>query len=219
MKTYLFTLGLLVFVGTTGCTEVTSPADDVQPAAATYVIHTKSSFDAATATPEQRALEVEATLELRQELALLTAGVVDWAEADQKLNASLEQVSDIPAAMREQYVAATMLQSYLLAGEMTDAKAEALGRYTDMLLENGNHDGPLLVRALDRLEEYWSTEKHKNAALQALEASEDFLNKRLFCETCAAKKGDVDKLVQDGSVDGFTSASLDAVKQLRAMTR
>ena len=81
-----------------------------------------------------------------------------WRDADEAAQRAVEGGADAAS------FAVAMLDHHLLRGPLDDDKAEALGRYTQALLDGGSQEGSLVLWALLRLDGQWDDARRRRAA-------------------------------------------------------
>ena len=88
-------------------------------------------------------------------------GADDWREADAAATRAATAWGDgaVPHGL-----AVDMLDHHLLRGPLDADKAEALGRYTQVLLDAGSQEGALVLWALLRLDGRWDDAQRRSAA-------------------------------------------------------
>ena len=93
-------------------------------------------------------------------------GATDWREADAAATraaatraAAAWGGGEVPHAL-----AVDMLDHHLLRGPLDDDRAEALGRYTQVLLDAGSQEGAVVLWALLRLDGRWDDARRRRAA-------------------------------------------------------
>ena len=83
----------------------------------------------------------------------------DWRAADA---VARRQVG--PDSLVRHEMAVAMLNHHLLRGDLDADKADALGRYTDALLDHESREGAVILWALKRLDGHWDDARLRRAA-------------------------------------------------------
>ena len=86
-------------------------------------------------------------------------GTDDWRVADAAARRELG-----PDSLVRHEMVVAMLNHHLLRGDLDDAKAEALGRYTQALLDHRSQEGAVILWALKRLDGHWDDAQIRRAA-------------------------------------------------------
>lgn len=112
-----------------------------------------------------------------------------WEEVDEAVRKELSAARQNPLSFRlEQYAAHMMLTVHLLAGEVTAEKKDAIAFYVMILLENENPNAELIFHALTLLEDKWSKQEIRQAALNAASYAREYL-KQTPCRPCLEQTG------------------------------
>ena len=139
-------------------------------------------------TPEGRR-----ALSLASRDALKSTGTVfrtsaSWAEADQRIRALIDAETDPVRQRRLEETAATrMLQPDVLCAASSPEALDATGAYVEMLIRHGSPDAPLIADALDRLRNYWTTDRVVGLAQDAAAALDAYAQRHETCEDCSAE--------------------------------
>ena len=98
-----------------------------------------------------------------------------WKKAHKEVKGLLEASSSAPQFLREQAAAYAMFRYYLSDEEwrrnITEEKAEVLGFYTSLLVENQSPESDLVYSGLQGLEGRWSEQQVSDAARKTLKAA------------------------------------------------
>ena len=187
MHKALFLFALLVW----GCTDSIETTDVPVPAAARADVfgmapEGESPPDIGAMTDQQRRDFGDAMIRMRVDFEQAMATPGGWEDADSRLRPLLDDYPEIPAYQVQQTAGAIMLNTYLLTGEMDDAKADALGFYTDLLIQSSSPNAPLLERALTALRGHWSDAEITEAATATIAAGERYVATKADCADCSA---------------------------------
>ncbi len=143
-------------------------------------------------------------------------------EADEAFREELASPSEIPSYTREQTAATLMLRTHLLGGSVDAEKREAVGYYTNLLVENRSPEAELIATALEELRGYWPDAQIRAAAARAASGVEVFLTKRLDRQNRAGKalarmgkNTDTNLRAND---DAFLDRTASALERLREMS-
>lgn len=102
-----------------------------------------------------------------------------WPSIEHHVRAAAVQESTLPASDRERAVAAFMLDLYLLKGNATPKKQEAIAYHTERLVAHGSPEAARVADALDKLEGYWPEAKRQDLAAQAASHATAYLEPEL----------------------------------------
>ncbi|PAP74250.1 hypothetical protein B1759_19085 [Rubrivirga sp. SAORIC476] len=183
-----FVAGLLIL---TGCSENMDMSDTPIPAAARADVfglapEGESPPDIGAMTDEQRDAFGDAMVQMRIDIGRAMATPGGWTEADAQLRPLLDDYPVLPAYQVRQTAGSIMLNTYLLGDEVDDAKADALGFYTTLLVESGSPNAPLIERALAGLRGHWSDGEIAEAATATIAAGERYVATTADCADCSA---------------------------------
>ena len=109
-----------------------------------------------------------------------------WQEADAAIRPLLDDYPAVPAYEIRQ-IAATLMMHRHLQSELANPSPEsheAIGRYTDMMVENGSGDAVMVSAALTSLDGYWPGSKLSTAAAQTARAAKRTIAKQAGCADC-----------------------------------
>ena len=163
-------------------------------------------------------MQAEAQVHATHTLLKAVSEAENWQEANQKVRSLLQsEVPDDPLYHRQQVAADMMLRKRLLDAPASSERQEAVGFYTNLLIENGNVQAPVIRRGLQTLKGYWSNERIAEAATNAARNAQKGLDE-MTCEDCPSSK-----LAASLDAQKERAAELrntrQAVKQLRAMSQ
>ena len=96
------------------------------------------------------------------DLSARVGAAADWRAADRIVREAAETDSVLAQSM-----ALAVLRHHLIRGDLDADKAEALGRYTQALLDQDSREGAVLLWALRRLAGHWDAARIRGAALRA----------------------------------------------------
>ena len=103
------------------------------------------------------------------------ASASNWKEAHQEVRDLLESSSSAPRFVREQAAAHAMFREYLNTDQwrknFTEEKANVLGLYTQLLVENRSPESDLVYVGLQKLEGHWPKQRIASAAEKTLRAA------------------------------------------------
>ncbi|MEM0962605.1 MAG: hypothetical protein AAGK21_08735 [Bacteroidota bacterium] len=119
-------------------------------------------FPRDSAARRQRVERQRSIARAEMDLATRVGRAGDWRAADAILLDAFgpDSVVSVRSAVQ-------MLDRFLLRGEQDADKAEALGRYTQVLLDYQSEEGALLLWALLRLEGHWEEGRRQRSARMA----------------------------------------------------
>jgi len=104
------------------------------------------------------------------------ASASNWKEAHRKVRDLLASPSSAPQFILEQSAAHAMFREYLATDRwhenLTEEKVEALGFYTNLLVDNRSPEGDLVYTGLKNLEGQWSERRIAEAADTTVRAAE-----------------------------------------------
>jgi hypothetical protein len=153
----------------------------------------------------------------------ILTGAEDWREAHEAFREELASPSEIPQYLRDQTAATLMLRTHLLGGPVDDEKREAIGYYTNLLVEHKSPEGELIASALQELRGYWPDAQISAAAAQAASGVEVFLAKRLDRQNRTGKAlermGKNTGLDLRANDDVFLDRTASALERLREMSK
>lgn len=98
-----------------------------------------------------------------------------WREADRRTRALLKESSPYAQYMREQLAADWMLKRWLLEGDSSPQKQEAVAFYTNLMLENQNPQAQIIQPALQQLKGKWSEKRIAKAASATTRRAKKFM--------------------------------------------
>lgn len=112
-------------------------------------------------------------------------GAADWREADAAAARAADAWGDgaVPHGL-----AVDMLDHHLLRGPLDDDKAEALGRYTQALLDAGSQEGAVVLWALLRLDGRWDEPRRQRAARATADRLGAAYASRAECVGCTTEE-------------------------------
>ncbi len=140
----------------------------------------------------------------------------DWESVHNQFKHDLDQPSDLPQRLREQVAAVHMLRLRLLnVGASDSRQLAATGFYTERLTRHGSPATGLLAEALTELKGFWTQEKLRTHARQALSAAEYAAEREANCMDCTAKGV---KLARLGAAEPAGSVT-EGMVALQAMAR
>lgn len=100
----------------------------------------------------------------------------NWKEAHQNVRDLLSSSSSAPQFILEQSAAYAMFREYFTTDhwreDLTKEKIEALGFYTDLLVENRSPESDLVYAGLRKLRGHWSDRRIVTAAEATIQAAE-----------------------------------------------
>lgn len=139
-----------------------------------------------------------------------------WEDADRAVRAAIDEHPAVPAYVREQFAASTILRSHFLRGELAPRKAEVMGSYAELLFRNQSPDIVLAEEVLARLTPYWDDTRLAAARQRAIDGGERYLARELACDGCA-----LDDLLQrvERTADGRTRPERAAASLVRLKER
>ena len=174
-----------------GCAEspVSTNVSAQVPSQGSFVMAVPDGYERAP-TREQREADFTASADFRAELRSIIATSGDFRQMDAAVQELLDRSTEIPEFEREQIAATYMLQMELTKGDaqVSNAKANVIASYLQMLLKHRNPDAALISASLERLENHWSEEEIQSAAQVAFNAAEDLLEAQASCEECGIDK-------------------------------
>ena len=182
MKRTQILVAFLITLMVAGCQEV--PSSVVESPARTLdftvLVNDPEVFTNETAPLEVLKARAQANTAAMHTFYRLIARETDnWREAHEEVQRELAASVESERFVREQTSAILMLKTYLLGEDANADKLDAIGYYTNLLIEHKNPEGPLLADALQRLQGHWSKEEVATAASQAMVGPEAFLARRL----------------------------------------
>lgn len=205
-----------------GCSDATNPTDLPVPAAAQADVFGMApegveAKGIGSMTEEEREAYGNAMVQMRIDLEHAMATPGGWKAIDQKLRPLLDDYPEIEEYQVHQTAGSIMLNTYLLSGEMTDDKAEALAFYTDLLLESGSPNAPLIERALTELRGHWTGSELSAAADAAINSAERYVAAKTDCTGCSGAEllGRVRSTASGDSRVVQVSASIERLDGLR----
>lgn len=177
------TLTILATATLWACSDATDVAEFPVPAAAQEDIFGMAPEgaeprDIAAMTGEERDAYGAALVQMQIDLERAMAEPGGWREADLRTRSLLNDYPEVEDYKVQQTAATMILRSHLLTADPDEEKAEAIGYYTDALIESGSPNAPLVERALASLDGHWTDEKVAAAAAAAAAAGERFVAKR-----------------------------------------
>ncbi len=226
MKKMKIIVGILTLYVLAGCHDTPSSAEEPRASLLTadLTVH-MSSPEAFSNTPIPRQTLMErskaANAVMGRFYRILT-GAEDWREAHEAFREELASPSEIPQHLRDQTAAALMLRTHLLGGPVDDEKREAIGYYTNLLVEHKSPEGELIATALQELRGYWPDAQISAAAAQAASGVEVFLAKRLDRQNRTGKA--LERMGKNtgadlrANEDSFLDRTLSALERLREMS-
>ena len=112
-------------------------------------------------------------------------GASDWREADAAAARAADAWGDgtVPHGL-----AVDMLDHHLLRGPLDGDKAEALGRYTQVLLDAGSQEGAVVLWALLRLDGRWDEPRRQRAARATADRLGAVYTARAECVGCTTEE-------------------------------
>lgn len=136
--------------------------------------------------PEEQYAAFRSRAEMRSEVRLAIGAASNWREAHAAVREALAAHDEVPDFEKEQYVATLMLQTHLLTGQATRSAAQldAIGEYTDLLVDNRNPNALLVDEALDALDGHWPDQRVADRAEAAYRAAERYVEARTDCDEC-----------------------------------
>ncbi len=197
-------LALLLVMGLTGCEK--DPVAEMLPTMQQDVNFTPFAMDEsahlvrlmAEGTEEDKAymkrLQEEA-YEAQDQAEWAARQRATWAEADAEVRRILAGIQEHPMRQRiEQMAAHAMLNHQLMKGETSPQKLDAVGYYTDLLIDNRSPDASMIMPALAVLELHWPEDEIASRAQEAAALAEAWLA-RNPCEECLGKNAQVGEIV------------------------
>ena len=174
--------------------------------------------DISAMTEEERNAYGAALIRMRIDLEQAMATPGGWQEAHQRTRALLDDYPEIEDYKVQQTAGTMIVRTYLLTGEVDDEKAEALGYYTDMLVQSGSPNTPLIERALTSLAGYWDDQKLSTTAAAAAAAGERFVAAQEARGGPPAPEG-LERVASTGMSDTRAARVAEAVVRLRETAR
>ena len=176
--------GVLAALLLSACSTSDSGVNTVPPVTAPYTafdVNTHGADQDATVEASRAAMDI-LTGEGPASRVMSPRSTLSEAEAGATaaLN-STDGLSETAAASLRQIVASVMVHRHL---EAADPDMEAVGRYTQILLDEGSPNAHLLARSLPALEATWGRARVHAAAEQGITEAEAFLGKT--CPACNA---------------------------------
>lgn len=169
-------------------------------------------------TPADMQKQAEANLQAHIAIDRAVAGATDWREADEKVRAVLsDEALDAPNYVREQIAAAVMLQKQLLSAAPSPERQKATAFYTDLLVENGNTQAPVIAKALKELQGYWNQARIAEAASKTLEKAQAQVE-RQDTESSASSKLTAELHTTNEQARQLSEAE-QAMRELQAMSQ
>lgn len=173
---YLLTLSLVVsLIGLAGCDEENPPSQeaDTPPPLTDASMRAYGNPTPGAFTPGE--LSAESIQEETAKIDRRATTADGWKNAHEEVKGLLEASSSVPKFLREQAAAHAMFREYFSDEEwrrdITEEKAEALGFYTGLLVENQSPESDLVYSGLQGLEGHWSEQQISGAARKTLQAA------------------------------------------------
>lgn len=111
-------------------------------------------------------------------------GAKNWEAADRVVRDRLEGIRNLRFAYKVEQVAANrMLSTWLLKGDRSDGKDQAVAFYTELLLRNNHPDAAVIGDALEILQKHWPKERISDAAAKTVRNAQAYLQKNP-CKPC-----------------------------------
>lgn len=179
-----------IFLLANACEQQPGPADKTKHSAEPYfipIVNPKIGDGNQQSAQEPSRQDPEAWKEASLvvfDLNRIVEKATDWKAAHAAVQHSLLEFEDQPFAYHiQQSIANRMLALHLLAENSTQEMKEAIAFYTELLLKNKHPDSYVLSKAIDRLEGFWTTERRRAAAAEALRFTDSYLQKNP-CRAC-----------------------------------
>ena len=131
-------------------------------------------------SPSQESLspggfDIEALADEMAKFDQKVASASNWKKAHQEVRDLLDASSSAPQFVREQAAAHAMFREYLNTDQwrknFTEEKANVLGFYTQLLVENRSPESDLVSAGLQALRGHWSKQRIASAAETTLRAA------------------------------------------------
>lgn len=127
---------------------------------------------AATRSEQEEMALLRSVTQVGFEMGKAARSAESWQEADRAVRDILRSNSSSPHLYAlEQVAASTMLGRWLLDGKMSPERKQAIGFYTERLIENNSPDAALVQRSLEALQGTWSPARIAQAAEQTARLS------------------------------------------------
>lgn len=200
-----------------GCQAEAPVAEYEQPNPAVGFSYYTAPQGGVALSREEMATQAEASAGLMRTFAQATA-LGDWQAVEQRVRAAAAQESALPAPDREQAAAAFLLDLYLLKGNATPEKQEAIAYHTERLVAHGSPEAARIADALDKLEGYWPEAKRQDLAARAASNATAYLAKRAACDGCSFEQV-LEKAGQGAQMQHARSETERAVVRLQSLSQ
>lgn len=190
-------------------------------AAASYaqLFGSPEGFDMEALTDADRQDVLEALAPGTLAIRRAVADAAHWEAADEAVR-ELLAAADYHAARPYlgQAAAKAMLEHRLLQAPPSPEQQAAVAFYAELLLEGRSPEAPLVLKALESLDGYWSASRRAAAAQQAATAAQVALQRRFECEGCGDEE--IRARLPEGSLETQRAHILsiqDAISHLRTL--
>lgn len=201
----------------TGCQAEAPVAESDQLSPAVGFSYYTAPQEGVALTREEMAAQAKASTELMRAFAQ-AAELGDWQSVERHVRAAAAQESALPPSAREQAAAAFMLDLYLLKGNATPEKQEAIAYHTERLVAHGSPEAARIADALDKLEGHWPEAKRRDLAARAASNATAYLAKRAECDGCSFEQV-LEKAGQGAQMEHARSETERAVVRLRSLSQ
>ena len=171
-----FVFSLIVSaVGLTGCGEERPPSQEegTPPPISDASMRGYGSPSQESLSPG--GFDIEALADEMAKFDQKVASASNWKKAHQEVRDLLDASSSAPQFVREQAAAHAMFREYLNTDQwrknFTEEKANVLGFYTQLLVENRSPESDLVSAGLQALRGHWSKQRIASAAETTLRAA------------------------------------------------
>jgi hypothetical protein len=211
----LLGLGLLLVLGHAGCHSETDIADTAAVVPAPLLGLTVQMGHPEGMEPPRAQVGAPGALNHLWQVLEIMSESQSWQEADGRLQALIAGTPPETRYRVEQIGSVAILRSHLLAGNVTTARHEAIGRYVELLIHNRSPEAAVIADAIESVHTIEAETRARWAAVAA-QATEERVAQQHGCEGCGIEQV-LERVGLGAQHDHALASAAQGVQRLRSL--